>query len=281
MSRLSKLSLSKRLRTLLALPLVIFALQACAQESNQEVSQESAEEAAAEAGPAAAAESAPSTLPEEYAHLANVIPGVTLTDVAPSQIDGLLQATVGSEVFYISADGKYFVQAEIVDLATRENLTEQARATARVAYFKEFSSENTVTFKADNEQYRVVVFTDIDCPYCRQLHREVPEYNKRGITIEYAFFPRSGPETPSWDKADAVWCADSRQDAMTAAKSGEVLEVPEGCTETPVFSHYETGRTVGVSGTPAMFLESGMLLVGYRSPDDLKKFLDEEAAGGT
>lgn len=268
MSCFPNLPSSKRIRKLLALPLMLVALQACAQEG--------AEEQAAEAEPTVAAETAPSNLPEEYAHLANVIPGVTITDVAATPIEGLLQATVGSEVFYVSADGKYFVQAEIVDLATRENLTEQARSAARVVYFDEFSEATAVTFPAENEEYKVVVFTDIDCPYCRQLHREVPEYNKLGITIEYAFFPRSGPGTASWEKADAVWCADSRQDAMTAAKQGEVLEVPEGCEDTPVASHYETGRTIGVSGTPAIFTESGMLLVGYRSPADLRKFLDEE-----
>ncbi len=213
-------------------------------------------------------------LPEKYAFVQEVLPGVEVTSVTPAAISGLLEVAVGADIYYISQDGRYFMQGEMMDLDTRTNLTEQSRNVARVKYLADFSADTAVTFAAEDEKYKVLVFTDIDCPYCRKLHREIADYNEHGITVEYLFFPRSGPGTDSWAKAEAVWCSDSRQEAMTNAKSGQLVEA-EDCGNTAVADHYKLGKDLGIAGTPAIFTESGELIVGYRSADELQLLLEE------
>jgi len=212
-------------------------------------------------------------LPEEYAFVEDILPGAEVTSVVPAPIEGLLEIAVGADIFYVSRDGKYFFQGEIMDLDTRENITETARKKARAKYLAGFSADTAITFAADNERYKVLVFTDIDCPYCRKLHREIADYNERGITVQYLFFPRSGPDTDSWAKAEAVWCASSQQEALTRAKSGEVLESLD-CGDTPVAKHYQLGKDLGIAGTPAIFTEAGELIVGYKSAEALEKLLE-------
>lgn len=261
------------IRRLLALPLVILALQACAQDS-AEVSAEVEEAAAPDAA-------VTSNLPEEYAFVQEALPGVVVSKVGPSPVVGLLEVYVGADVFYVTEDGKYFVQGEVFDMDSRVNVTDQARKTVRADYLQEFSEDSAVSFPAADEKFRVMVFTDIDCPYCRKLHREMEGYHAEGITVEYLFFPRSGPGTPSWAKAEAVWCAESRQAAMTQAKEGEVLDAGQ-CTETPVAEHYKLGKDLGISGTPAIVTESGDVITGYRSPAELIQALEAlDEAGST
>ena len=77
-----------------------------------------------------------------------------------------------------------------------------------------------VIFSPDNPRYTVTVFTDVDCQYCRKLHSEIAEINKLGVRVRYVFFPRSGPGTESWHKAEAVWCSANRNEALTRAKLG-------------------------------------------------------------
>jgi thiol:disulfide interchange protein DsbC len=74
-------------------------------------------------------------------------------------------------------------------------------------------------------------------------------------------YPRSGPDTPSYDKAVAVWCSEDRQQALTRSKAGETL--PKGSCDNPVRAHYSTGQQLGIRGTPAILLENGELLPGY------------------
>jgi thiol:disulfide interchange protein DsbC len=213
-------------------------------------------------------------LSEEYAFVREAFPDVDITSVQPSPIPGLLQMAVGADLYYVSEDGEYFIMGEIFGLKTKENLTEQARSLARANYLNGVSKQDGILFAAADEKYVVTVFTDVDCGYCRKLHREMAGYNQRGISIRYLFFPRSGPGTDSWAKADAVWCASSRNDALTAAKSGVVIEA-EDCGETPVARDYQLGKDLGIMGTPAIFSPGGTLISGYHSPDDLLGILQE------
>lgn len=214
-------------------------------------------------------------VPEEYAFLEELFPGVEVTDVRPSPIDGMVEVYVGVQLFYLTEDKKYIIQGEAIDLTTMENVTEKSKSLARAEVLESFDESTTIVFKAPNEKYRISVFTDIDCGYCRKLHRNMAEYNARGITVQYLFFPRSGPNTDSWFKAEKVWCSDNRQESLTAAKANQPFE-GKTCPNTPVMEHYTLGRDLGVNGTPALFKDDGELIIGYREPDELLALLKGE-----
>ena len=129
-----------------------------------------------------------------------------------------------------------------------------------------------IVFSPKDPKYTVTVFTDIDCTYCRRLHSEIDKYNALGIRVRYMFFPRSGPDTESWAKADAVWCSANRSDAFTRAKRGEEIKSTP-CGKTPVEEDYEMGQDFGVRGTPAIVLANGDLVPGYLPPALLAKRL--------
>lgn len=223
----------------------------------------------------AVAQPGPALTKEEIAaKLNNVSPG----DISDAPIPGILQVQIGSSVAYVTTDGRYVFQGEIIDVSNGENLTEATRERARVGLLASVDSEHMIVFTPKGEvKHTVTVFTDIDCGYCRQLHREIDEINALGIEVHYLFYPRTGRNTESWEKADKVWCAADRNTALTKAKLGG--EVPDQrCAETPVEAHYTLGQRVGVRGTPAVFSGSGELLGGYLPPAMLLERLDESAA---
>jgi thiol:disulfide interchange protein DsbC len=139
--------------------------------------------------------------------------------------------------------------------------------------------ENMIVFAPEGEtKHTITIFTDIDCGYCRQFHREIDQVNAMGIEVHYLFYPRTGPSTDSWAKAEKVWCAQDRNSALTRAKLGG--SVPDlVCTDTPVGSHYDLGQQVGVRGTPAVFTASGENIGGYLPPETLLERLEQEGTG--
>ena len=57
-----------------------------------------------------------------------------------------------------------------------------------------------IVFPAEKERHTITVFTDLDCGYCRKLHKEIDQFNAEGITVRYLMFPRAGVGSPSYDK---------------------------------------------------------------------------------
>jgi thiol:disulfide interchange protein DsbC len=211
--------------------------------------------------------------------LASQLSGVDAKDITKSPIPGVYQVAVGSNVAYVTTDGRYIVHGDIYDAETSTNLTEETRSSARVAMLKSVDPASMIVFKPKDGQVKhtITIFTDIDCGYCRQFHREIDKVNALGVEVHYLFYPRTGPNTESWAKAEKVWCAKDHNTALTKAKLGG--EVPNAsCGNTPVAAHYELGQKIGVRGTPAVFSEKGELIGGYLAPATLIKVLDEETA---
>jgi thiol:disulfide interchange protein DsbC len=208
--------------------------------------------------------------------LAGKLNNVDPQDISDSPIPSMYQVAVGSNVAYVTRDGKYVVQGEIIDVENGENLTENTRERARVSLLASVDRDSMIVFspKSGEVKHTITIFTDIDCGYCRQFHREIDKVNELGIEVHYLFYPRTGRKTESWEKADHVWCAQDRNAALTRAKLGG--EVPEAsCSDTPVEAHFTLGQRVGVRGTPAVFAENGELLGGYLPPATLLERLEE------
>jgi thiol:disulfide interchange protein DsbC len=211
--------------------------------------------------------------------LAGKLNGIEANDISESPVQGLYQVAVGANVAYVTTDGKYIFRGDIYDADSSANITEETRSRARVSMLRSVDPKSMIVFspKDGNVKHTVTIFTDIDCGYCRQFHREIDKVTAMGIEVHYLFFPRTGPDTESWAKADHVWCAADHNSALTKAKLGG--EIPDAsCGNTPVESHWSLGKRIGVRGTPAVFSESGELLGGYLPPATLAKALDESAA---
>lgn len=207
--------------------------------------------------------------------LAGAVPGLTVSSVRESEAKGLYEVQSNNgETIYTTEDGQYLLTGDLLKITETgiANVTEQARAGQRLAAMEDYGSEGLITYPASGEEKAVInVFTDIDCPYCRKLHNEMPQLNDYGITVNYYAFPRSGPGTPSFKKYISVWCAEDQQAAMDAAKSGKPVE--SASCENPVLEQYRLGGRVGVTGTPAILLEDGNMVRGYVPAENLAKGL--------
>ena len=194
--------------------------------------------------------------------------------VSASVVPGLFEVVFGGQVLYVSADGRFVVQGDLIDLNSQANITEQRRGALRGEVIAAVNEKDMVVFAPRGAtKHTITVFTDIDCGYCRKMHSQIADYNKEGIKIRYLMFPREGVGSESFDKAVAVLCSDNRQEALTRAKRGE--KVQSKTCDNPVQAQYELGQKLGVRGTPSMILESGEMLPGYVPPAQLAKMLAE------
>ncbi|HBD19386.1 MAG TPA: disulfide bond formation protein DsbC [Arenimonas sp.] len=249
-------------RSLLALALVA-TVTACAAEP----------QAAAPAKAASASAAGDTAIREALLGLA---PGMEIGQITDSPIPGFREVAVGARVVYVSNDGKRLIQGALIDIASRENLTQASEAGLRQGLLASVGDDSRITFAAAQPKHEITVFTDIDCGYCRRMHQEIAEYNRLGITVNYLFYPRAGLGSESFQKAVNVWCAPDRRKALTEAKSGK--DLPGADCKSPVARDYDLGRRIGLDGTPAIYAADGTQIGGYVAPAEMLARLDELAA---
>jgi thiol:disulfide interchange protein DsbC len=196
--------------------------------------------------------------------------------VSETRLTGILQVQIEGDIVYATDDGRFLIQGRVIDMDTREDLTELAKAGIRKELLADMDVSRQIEFVPEETTYDLTVFTDIDCGYCRKLHSQMAEYNEQGIAIHYMAFPRAGIGSASYDKFVSVWCADDQQAALTDAKAGSEPE-PKQC-ENPVAEQYQLGIALGVTGTPAIMTKDGQLIPGYVPPATLRERLDSMEA---
>jgi len=202
------------------------------------------------------------------------IPTLKINSIKPSKAKGLYEVVAGANILYVSEDGQYLLQGHLIDLEARKDLTEVKLADIRKLAIENLGEEQMIIFTPEKSKYKVSVFTDIDCGYCRKLHSEMDQYMAEGISIQYLFYPRAGKGSDSYNKAVSVWCADDRNAALTAAKKGEGTEA-KTC-DNPIDEHMQLGVEFEAKGTPMIVTEKGNIFPGYVPAKQLAKALASE-----
>lgn len=211
------------------------------------------------------------------AAISGISPETVVESVRATPVDGLYAVRLEGTVIYVTGDGRYLLQGELIDLETRRSLTEDARRDTRLERLAEIPESAMIIYEPEGgAEHSVTVFTDIDCPYCQRMHAQLDGYLERGIGIRYLLMPRAGRDSASYDKAVAAWCADDPRTALTRAKRGEAIE-RRSC-ENPVAEHMALAQAFGVRGTPSLVLPDGTMVSGYRPPADLAALLEQTAA---
>jgi thiol:disulfide interchange protein DsbC len=257
---------------------VLLPLAAACGQSDAGPAAEQAKSSSAASAPSAAAQSIGKDDPR--AMLAAKIPGSKPEDFRATPVPGIYELTHGTDISYVSADAKFVFAGDLYRVSDKgdfPNLSETRRRELRLAKLGEVPESQMLVFGPANAQHTISVFTDVDCPWCRKMHSQIADYNKLGIRVRYLFFPRTGPDTESWAKADAVWCSADRKDAFTRTKGGEDIK-PRACAGSPVAREYKLGHDLGVTGTPGVILENGELIPGYLPPSQMLAHIRQSLA---
>lgn len=190
--------------------------------------------------------------------------GSDLAKITQTAIPGLYQIQLGMTVVYMSKDGQFLVNGNLINLDSNKNLTKLAQSKARKVALADISEDSMIVYPVTGDkgkQHTITVFTDMDCPYCAKLHKEVPALNKAGVEVRYLAYPRAGMGSPSYFKAVSVWCADDPAKSLDDVMHGIPPEKKQ--CKNPVREHMMHAEAFEVNGTPNIILDNGDLIPGY------------------
>ncbi len=200
-------------------------------------------------------------------NLGAILPAnVSIESIEKTAMENVYIASVQGEDMYVYSAGNYVMVGDVYDATRRVSLGEERKGERIVAALTDIPQSEYILM-SEPAQRHITVFTDTDCFYCQKFHKTVPELTAMGIQVRYLMFPRAGLNSESYKEAVSVWCSEDQADAMTIAKSGGVVD--EATCENPVAAQYKLGQKMGIRGTPTMILDSGKVIPGFLTPEQI------------
>lgn len=184
-------------------------------------------------------------------------------------------ATLEGVPFLLSDDAQYITDGEIsvIENGQFTGLDEDFEKRKNQSVFTELDESQLITYPATGPERAVIyVANDVNCPYCRRLHKQLPMLNAKGVTVKTIGYPIY-EESP--EQMRAIWCQDnedSRRKAFDKAMlKGEMTPAPASCTVNNITSNREKSAGLAVMATPAIYREDGVLYqASFESPEFLE-----------
>lgn len=184
-------------------------------------------------------------------------------------------ATLEGVPFLLSDDAQYITDGEISVIENGQfiGLDENFESLKNQSVFETLDTSQLITYPATTTERAVIyVATDVNCPYCRLLHKQMNSLNSKGVTVKTIGYPIY-EESPK--QMRGIWCqADdsSRRSALDKAMlTGKMTSAPASCNIDYVTPNREKAAGLAVIATPAIYRDDGVLFqASFESPEFLE-----------
>lgn len=204
-------------------------------------------------------------------------PGAAIASIAKTPYSGLYEVLIDGQIVYVDENAKYLFVGSVVDLKTRQNLTNERLEKLNAVKFDSLPFADAIKTVKGNGKRKLAIFSDPDCPYCRKLEQELTKVNN--VTIYTFLYPIVSLHPEANANAKAIWCAPDRNKAWDDAMLRGVMPKNNGSCKNPVESNIALGNKYRVTGTPTIIFENGQRVPGMVPADKLNELLDTVGKG--
>ncbi len=200
------------------------------------------------------------------------IPQLNITAVRPSPVKGLYEVQAGTNIYYADRNGRHLiVGGHIIDTKAQRDLTQERIEDITRIDWKRLPLELAIVSGDPKATHKLAVFTDPDCPFCRDLEHKLREL--KGVRIYTFLYPLAQLHPDAPRKAEAIWCSKNRHEALVKTMV-EGVDPGHATCSNPLERIGKLADELGISGTPTLIAGDGRRRAGApRSVEDLKNWI--------
>ncbi|HET9580228.1 MAG TPA: DsbC family protein [Usitatibacter sp.] len=203
------------------------------------------------------------------AELKKHIPEAPVDSVRKVPYGGLYEVLVNGEIFYTDEKASFLLIGSLVDLKSKENVTEQRMRQVNKVNFSELPLDRAIKIVRGNGSRKIAIFEDPNCSYCKRFERDLQGVND--ITVYVFLYPILSPD--SVEKSKAIWCSADPGKSWIDTMTKEAIPSGNKSCPTPLDKNIAFGRDKKINGTPTIFFEDGERVPGAISMADFEKRL--------
>jgi thiol:disulfide interchange protein DsbC len=182
---------------------------------------------------------------------------------------GLIEIRVGTEILYADMTGTYLIAGNVIDMRTKENLTQARTDKLTSIAWKDLPLQDAIKIVKGKGTRQVAMFEDPNCGYCRLIHQHFTKVDD--VTMYVFLLPILSPD--SGEKSKQIWCSADRGKAWLDWMLDKKLPTGDGKCATPNDRVTELGRKYKVTGTPTIVFTDGQRVPGAIPPEQIEKRL--------
>lgn len=200
-------------------------------------------------------------------------PKFKVDKVTKTPFAGLYEVFMGGQIIYTDEKMSYLIaEGVLVDAKTKKNLTEERMAELTKIDFNSLPLDKAIkTVKGDGSR-KLVVFSDVDCPFCKRLERNELSHIDN-VTVYTFLFPIEQLHPDAANKSKLIWCAKDRVKAWEDWIMRDTLPATAGTCEVPLEKIGELAKKVGANSTPTLFFADGKRMLGAQPFAEIEKAL--------
>lgn len=207
--------------------------------------------------------------------LTDRFPGAKISSVAKTPYSGLYEVYLDGQLVYMDAKGQYVITGDVIELKTRTNLTQARLSKLQAVDWNVFPLDKAIKTVKGNGTRKLVVFSDVDCPFCRKFDAELAKVDN--ITVYTFLHPVEGLHPKAAQMSKQIWCAPDRNKAWDDYIERRIVPDNDGKCANPVDDTVALGSKLNVSGTPTLFFANGVRIPGMVPAAQLERLLTANA----
>jgi thiol:disulfide interchange protein DsbC len=196
--------------------------------------------------------------------IGKLLPNAPIDEVVKVTDGPIYQVVVDKKVLYTDGS-RHIMLGAVMDMQSGVNITQAKFEQINRVDFSVFPLDKAILVKGNGQnKKKMLIFHDVDCPYCKKLVGEIPQISN-DIDVYVYLFPLTSIHPQALDKSVTVWCSSNRAEALDRVTvTGAGITNIASCI-TPIPDILKLGEKYGVIGTPTIFLSNGERIGGYVS----------------
>ena len=200
-------------------------------------------------------------------------PKFKVDSVVKTPYAGLYEVFMGGQIIYTDEKLSFIIaEGRLVDPKSKKDVTGERLEELTKIDFNSLPLDKAIKIVKGNGSRKLVVFSDVDCPYCKQLERKELS-SITDVTIYTFLYPIDQLHPDAANKSRSIWCATNREKAWTDWILKDQLPTSTGKCEVPLEKVGELARKFGITGTPALIFSDGKRVPGAVPFKEIERYL--------
>ncbi len=200
-------------------------------------------------------------------------PKFKVEKVTKTPYAGLYEVFMGGEIVYTDEKLTFLIaEGRLVDPKTKKDITGPRLEELTKIDFASLPLEQAIKVVKGNGSRKLVVFSDVDCPYCKRLERNELA-NITDVTVYTFLYPIEQLHPDAENKSKLIWCANNRVKAWEDWILRDQLPSAVGNCEVPLEKIGQLAKRIGINSTPTLVFADGKRMLGAQPYKEIERAL--------